>query len=1659
MLQQQGHHQLQQTNHLHQTTTTSKGSTTSLLNYSHHQTLSHSNSSYTHISNPYPTQQASHNNSQLPSPRGNSLQKLLTSSTTAQSQDIVRNAALGGVADKRVLSILRNSLEIKEARMTQLQNQLQQSAHLQRQRTASLQQNQQMNQYLTSPTEQMCYVQNMTAQQPEAPVQLISHQKPSPSPTLPPTSRHNLPTMTAGLENDQSVVAMTKLHTQKTINPVGGDEDCRPAMTRIHNEPQKIRRIDTENVHSNMMSNSAPGGNGDLDGLAAYLAARIRTKAELKQVGPLDEMNSSGQQQFRSPTPVSSAVSVSNSSVHSSRTTPGTPVVFSPQPVQDSGVECDQSSARMSSEQVPSNVQPSNQGNSGGTQSSGSPPKLTRERVACPPRRRLFSRPDEELGGSGAVSVAAAPVVLPVTLAPPRDMSGLRSSSETSVFDFRDSDSEGEMPVLERQTLDEMRRDRKSHTKQIQPLTADKSKEVLIEVKIEKVDVEEGETDTDPIWGNMCDKFMEELKQGTHKIKKRGRRKKASPTALIPARSKKMESKAIKEEVIEGNEKTNVTIENVDANKHMPTVSKRNDTPETKDELLRNVDELLEKKNNILRKADCGNETKKSLDVKTEVDIENGTTIKEKTSENKETFENDKEKLDKVVVKKEVIEEKKSKRGKSPSKEKLLEKSRDKPKEKSVEKDRSSERKNKSVGKDKSLDRKEQMATKKTEASKKVKKEPKIATKDIRKWESDNVPIVRRSRGRPRKNIVTEKEVDKDVDDEISLAEMKARLGKSESSKEVSVAGSDSSTSSESELSGSEEEVDTVARRLRKRKCQSKEEKCDRSAVGMRLRSKDSSSSSSVTPKKESPPDKGKATPVKLEISAKTNPVISKPSFGDGSDFRPGWEEELYRFKRSLRMPLSLINIPRPSNRMSTSLPDLDPYPNSPSTSTIDSSDFNPDLRNTVATNLFNSRQTWSSLRSDLADSDIESISNISMNWNPVLRGDEIAVDSEEATSSTTLSAKNKTKLNSSCNSLLNDLLNRFSQNIYPPKKSTESKDEKNSVNLLSRTKSKTPEPKSTSSLGIELSKDSSNSMGKVGYFRKKGMNDFRDAFLKNRGILGEGFSPAVFKSRTRTETLVMRQRATVREVFGADRPASAPPACRDDSSEEADKEGFGGDNSARTNGESANKTPGGLRSAALLRSNKAVLNSKRRLLHGKIRRNHDLLRVLATKKLSSLDIGTPHPLESDPTLLLPQLEGPDQDIAVLPNSPAVGKRIKLRSVRRKFRSGFDYIRKKKKYQKKDVDLEGTKEKRKVVIMPKQMLEMKHVGKKTAGEANKEMGGTDNRKRALNAKKLSEESISEFSLPRPSSESVQDIQNEIRGWVINKGLGETLLHRAARLGYTVSLRSTPPCVDVAAYCLENLDMPSSPRDNAGYTPLHEACLRGHLEIARLLLMYGANVSDCAPGGFRPLHEAVDNGNLELIRLLLSYGADPLLETYNGSTPLSLANNEDVRRLMQHHLADVQGRSAPPWHFEGPASFFDPVHSGYDPLKGPPLNPPEPPELEEMEFETSEVAMPVLYSLVNEAPNDRWVLLQDVMAVLRFKTRDAVLRQLNTDPAVSPKSTLRELKMADFLEQAHCCHVLGAGERINVRASKVALLKYTDKMRELLGIEKVTLNLR
>lgn len=152
-----------------------------------------------------------------------------------------------------------------------------------------------------------------------------------------------------------------------------------------------------------------------------------------------------------------------------------------------------------------------------------------------------------------------------------------------------------------------------------------------------------------------------------------------------------------------------------------------------------------------------------------------------------------------------------------------------------------------------------------------------------------------------------------------------------------------------------------------------------------------------------------------------------------------------------------------------------------------------------------------------------------------------------------------------------------------------------------------------------------------------------------------------------------------------------------------------------------------------------------------------------------------------------------------------------------------------------------------------------------------------------------------------------DISKEVKGWVLNKGVGECYLHKAARLGY----------LDVIAYCLFRIDMDVDTKDNAGYTALHEACSKGNLGIVRLLLQCGANHSETAFSGIRPLHEAVQNNYSEIARLLLAYGADPSLSTYSGQTPEMLAETKDMTKFIGNYLRDMQGGVSTAWQLHPP----------------------------------------------------------------------------------------------------------------------------------------------
>lgn len=74
-----------------------------------------------------------------------------------------------------------------------------------------------------------------------------------------------------------------------------------------------------------------------------------------------------------------------------------------------------------------------------------------------------------------------------------------------------------------------------------------------------------------------------------------------------------------------------------------------------------------------------------------------------------------------------------------------------------------------------------------------------------------------------------------------------------------------------------------------------------------------------------------------------------------------------------------------------------------------------------------------------------------------------------------------------------------------------------------------------------------------------------------------------------------------------------------------------------------------------------------------------------------------------------------------------------------------------------------------------------------------------------------------------------------------------------------------------------------PVSSVGFTPLHEAAVRGEQEIAKLLLEYGADVN--ALGGqhqITSLHAAAAGGHFETVKLLLDAGADPGLRDQGTS---------------------------------------------------------------------------------------------------------------------------------------------------------------------------------
>lgn len=295
---------------------------------------------------------------------------------------------------------------------------------------------------------------------------------------------------------------------------------------------------------------------------------------------------------------------------------------------------------------------------------------------------------------------------------------------------------------------------------------------------------------------------------------------------------------------------------------------------------------------------------------------------------------------------------------------------------------------------------------------------------------------------------------------------------------------------------------------------------------------------------------------------------------------------------------------------------------------------------------------------------------------------------------------------------------------------------------------------------------------------------------------------------------------------------------------------------------------------------------------------------------------------------------------------------------------------------------------------------------------------------------------------------------EMKRLMINKTLGETVLHRAARQGYT----------EVVLYCLETKYVEIDAKDNAGYTPLHECCARGHLQIARYLLQYGADVNASAAGGIRPIHDAVENDHIEVVRLLLSYGADPLLATYSGLTPVKIAHSQTMQQLLTGFLADVAGESdqtVTPWQFYGSARCFDPLETGFDVFDDLPSDIEEFEDHNEITFEISD--RPHIQTYLINHPSyhhgpETYCLLEDVLRQTGQSNDQFLQYHVNAQIISLPR--------VEFVQSMESSQIVGETPSLlandmmcpgDVNSATIDMVRLDDTVRHMLGVETVIIS--
>lgn len=85
----------------------------------------------------------------------------------------------------------------------------------------------------------------------------------------------------------------------------------------------------------------------------------------------------------------------------------------------------------------------------------------------------------------------------------------------------------------------------------------------------------------------------------------------------------------------------------------------------------------------------------------------------------------------------------------------------------------------------------------------------------------------------------------------------------------------------------------------------------------------------------------------------------------------------------------------------------------------------------------------------------------------------------------------------------------------------------------------------------------------------------------------------------------------------------------------------------------------------------------------------------------------------------------------------------------------------------------------------------------------------------------------------------------------------------------------------------------------GWTPLHYAATKGHIEMMRLLMQHHAYLDAESPNGTTPLMMAAHYGTPMATKLLLEEGADPRIKNQLGINALEFARKGNKPESMQY----------------------------------------------------------------------------------------------------------------------------------------------------------------